>query len=690
MCLVSLFLAAATINTAAELARATERYEPEGRAFDIVGRVTQAPYCHNGLFYLKDSSGSIELHMFPGDWRAVRPGDVFRIKGRVRRLPRRIGIVHADCETAEFLRHESPIEAPTVSAHDFLSGRLLFEHVSLDGVMSSVFRDEIDPNYIYFIMTCGDERVFAVLVTDADVNDVSSRLLGSDVHVTGCCSRDADSRSHCDYFLSLNGLDCIEVRERRSDDPFAAQDISDTAAMTPQAVSTLGRRLATGTVLATWAGNKALIRTAKNGILTATMAENALPAPGMAVEVSGYPETDLYSINLSRAVWRRSRTTPGPEPDVLPSSPSSLTSDNEGRSRIDASMHGRRISMTGVAKRVRRGRNDEFAFSIEDGNASVDVIMSESGATADIVDGCRVSVCGICVMEKEPWRPNVIIPRITDVFIVVNDRAGVRVVSRPAWWTPIRLLCVIVALAAALLAIFAWNMTLRTLVVRRSRQLFRAELSKADAQLRIDERTRLAAELHDSIAQTLSGVSLQIDAAERLVDGDREKLARSLHLASVALKSCRAELRDCLWDLRSCVLDAPDIGGAIRQTLAPIAGDANVLVRFNVRRSLVSDNTVHAIMRIVRELVSNAIRHGKAKTIRIAGVLEGRRIEFSVQDDGCGFRPGNVPSMRQGHFGLAGIRERTRKLNGSINIETAPGRGTKATVSLEGANTEKP
>ena len=188
MCLVSLFLAAATINTAAELARATERYEPEGRAFDIVGRVTQAPYCHNGLFYLKDSSGSIELHMFPGDWRAVRPGDVFRIKGRVRRLPRRIGIVHADCETAEFLRHESPIEAPTVSAHDFLSGRLLFELVSLDGVMSSVFRDEIDPNYIYFIMTCGDERVFAVLVTDADVNDVSSRLLGSDAVPTATTS----------------------------------------------------------------------------------------------------------------------------------------------------------------------------------------------------------------------------------------------------------------------------------------------------------------------------------------------------------------------------------------------------------------------------------------------------------------------------------------------------------------------
>jgi signal transduction histidine kinase len=184
-------------------------------------------------------------------------------------------------------------------------------------------------------------------------------------------------------------------------------------------------------------------------------------------------------------------------------------------------------------------------------------------------------------------------------------------------------------------------------------------------------------------------VSLQVDAAKVLVDGDRDGLAKRLGLVSDSLNSCRAELRNCLWDLRNQALDEPDMEAAIRQALAPLVGDVNLSVRFKARRSHVSDNTAHAVLRIVRELVSNAIRHGMAKNVRIAGGLEDGSIRFSVWDDGCGFNPDSVPGVRQGHFGLTGIRERVRKLNGTIQIESAPGRGAKFTVSLEGAKAEK-
>ena len=153
---------------------------------------------------------------------------------------------------------------------------------------------------------------------------------------------------------------------------------------------------------------------------------------------------------------------------------------------------------------------------------------------------------------------------------------------------------------------------------------------------------------------------------------------------SGALKSCRAELRNCLWDLRNQALDEPDMDEAIRLTIAPLIDSANISVNFAVRRNLISDNTAHAILRIVRELVSNAIHHGMAKNITIEGCLDAGHIRFSVQDDGCGFDPDSVPGVRQGHFGLAGIRERIRKLNGTLSIETAPAHGAKITVSLEG------
>lgn len=681
-------LAAAVLNTAAELGRAAERYEPAGRIFDITVRITQPPHAPRGSFYGEDATGAIELNTFPGDWRKIRPGDVYRLQGCTKSLTNRIGIVHADCEAAEYLRHEPAPIPPKVTAAEFLSGKHLFRHVTLDGVMRNVFRDEIDPNYVYFILECGDDRVFAVLATDEDVRTLSARLLNARVSISGSCSRDADSRAYCDYFLHLVGTQDIVVREHLTDDPFAAKDIADTVSMTPKAISTLGRRRTTGTVLAVWPKDKVLIRTDKNWPLLAKLAAGPLPAPGNAVDISGYPETDIYSINLTRAAWRPAGPRAGLSRSVLRTSPAGLTTDAVGRPRLDAHMHAKWVKMSGLVKRIRRGKDDESLFTLEDGAHAVDVVITDETAVRQLTENCRVKATGVCVMEKELWQPNSIIPRITGIFVVVNDPADVQVISRPPWWTPARLGVVIAALLAILGLILVWNASLRVLVVRRSRQLLKAEISKVDAQLRVDERTRLAAELHDSVAQNLSGVSLQIDAAERLIDGDRARLADKLHLASIALKSCREELRNCLWDLRNQALDEPDMTAAILQTLAPHLGDTQLTVRFNVRRSHVSDNTAHAILRIVRELVSNAIRHGGAKHIRIAGGRDRDRLLFSVKDDGCGFDPDLAPGMRQGHFGLPGIRERIKKLNGTMTIASAPGKGTKFAISLEGCATE--
>mgnify|MGYP003316102054 CR=1 FL=1 len=680
----TLLVAAAAIQTAAELGRATERYEPAGRAFDITVRITQPPYRKHGSFYAEDRTGAIELNTFPNDWTKVRTGDVYHFAGCTSNLVNRIGIVHADCHSAEFLRHEPAPLPQTVSANDFLSGKCLFRRVTLDGIMRNVLRDEIDPNYVYFILECGDERVFAVLATNEDVGTLSGRFLNAHVTMTGCCTRDADSRAYCDYFLNLCSTHDIVVRERLTDDPFAVKDISDTVSLTPKAISTLGRRRAAGTVLAAWSTDKTLIKEEKGWPVLVSLAQGPLPAPGSTVEVSGYPETDIYNINLTRAVWRPTDQRTNGCRTVLRTTPAGLTTDNAGRPRLDAHTHAKWVEINGLVKRIRNGKDDETIFSLEDGDLAVDVLVTDKAAAQSLEENCRVRVTGVCVMEKEPWRPNSIIPRITGISIVVNDPKDIQILSRPSWWTPMRLVAVIVALLAALGLILVWNAALRTLVARRSRQLLKAEISKVDAQLRVDERTRLAAELHDSVAQNLSGVSLQIDAAERLLDGDRARLADKLHLASVALKSCREELRNCLWDLRNQALDEPDMTTAIRQTLAPHLGDAQLTVRFNVRRAHISDKTAHAILRIVRELTSNAIRHGKARNVRIAGGLDRGRILFSVRDDGCGFDPETVPGMRQGHFGLSGIRERIRKLNGKMEITSAPGAGTKFVISLEG------
>ena len=111
-------------------------------------------------------------------------------------------------------------------------------------------------------------------------------------------------------------------------------------------------------------------------------------------------------------------------------------------------------------------------------------------------------------------------------------------------------------------------------------------------------------------------------------------------------------------------------------------------VRFNVAREKLADQTAYSVLRIVRELVINAIRHGKASKVRIAGSLDDGTLRFSVTDDGCGFNPDACPGVAQGHFGIEGIRERVDQLGGTFDLTSAPGRGTKAVITL--ASFEEP
>ena len=207
----------------------------------------------------------------------------------------------------------------------------------------------------------------------------------------------------------------------------------------------------------------------------------------------------------------------------------------------------------------------------------------------------------------------------------------------------------------------------------RGRKLYEERVGHALAKHKVEERTHLAVELHDSISQTLTGVALHLDGGETAK-------------AMTMLASCREELRNCIWDLRSRTFEEKDMNEAIEHTIAPHLDEAEAIIRFNVPRSAISESATHAVLRIVRELVANAVHHGRAKQIRICGELDGGIISFSVKDDGCGFDPYDAPGPNDGHFGLLGIRERIEYFNGELEIKSAPGGGTKITISL---NTEE-
>ena len=175
---------------------------------------------------------------------------------------------------------------------------------------------------------------------------------------------------------------------------------------------------------------------------------------------------------------------------------------------------------------------------------------------------------------------------------------------------------------------------------------------------------------------------MKLRAADKMFESRRDESRRQLSLALRTLDSCRDELRNCIWDLRNQTLDEPVMDKVLLRVIAPHVGDASLAVRFAVPRERLSDNAAHAIICIVRELVLNAVRHGKATSIQVAGCINGDRLLFSVKDDGCGFDVENAPGSDQGHFGLQGVRERIDALGGTMSIESEVDRGAKVSASL--------
>jgi len=269
------------------------------------------------------------------------------------------------------------------------------------------------------------------------------------------------------------------------------------------------------------------------------------------------------------------------------------------------------------------------------------------------------------------------------VFVVVTAPDALTVLKRPSWWTAGRSMTAIGLLLAIILGVTIWNRSLKSLAERRGRELTEETVSRVASELKVRERTRLAVELHDSIAQNLTGAIMEIRTGVRLGGTNHDGMLDHLEMAQKTLESCRHELRNCIWDLRNRALEQTDMDKAIRLTVTPQIGPASLAVRFAVPRERISDNSAHAILRIIRELAVNAVRHGHATAIKVAGSVENGKLMFAVSDNGCGFDPSSAPGVEDGHFGLQGIRERVAAFDGEMSVDSAPGRGAKITISIK-------
>ena len=133
------------------------------------------------------------------------------------------------------------------------------------------------------------------------------------------------------------------------------------------------------------------------------------------------------------------------------------------------------------------------------------------------------------------------------------------------------------------------------------------------------------------------------------------------------------------------MLEGTELGEALRKLAALISpGDAQVHVTITGQPVELPSATKHHLLRIAQEAITNAVRHASAHTIAINLAYAPDSIALSVTDDGCGFVPSAALANGIGHFGLRGLRGRAGKINGDLQVDSAPGRGTTVSVTVSG------
>jgi signal transduction histidine kinase/ligand-binding sensor domain-containing protein len=203
-------------------------------------------------------------------------------------------------------------------------------------------------------------------------------------------------------------------------------------------------------------------------------------------------------------------------------------------------------------------------------------------------------------------------------------------------------------------------------------------------QLVLEERARLAREIHDTLAQGFVGISSQLDAVSMAMPEDETPARQYLQMARRMARHSLTEARRSMMDLRASVLQDVDLAAALESGARVWTAGQPVEVSVEVdgdRRPLPQE-TEQQLLRIAQEAVANVIKHARASRIEIRLQREPKRLRLRIVDNGCGFEERDAFAAHGGHFGLIGMRERAERLGGELRLSSQPGHGTEVEVSV--------
>jgi len=405
------------------------------------------------------------------------------------------------------------------------------------------------------------------------------------------------------------------------------------------------------------------------------LAEAAVVQVGDQIEAVGFADMGIIQPLLNNARLRRLGPGSPPEPHRIREVAGLL----EFRNEADL------VEIQGELRDVSR-RNDGYVMVLTQNGQSFNVEVGDT-AVAPAAElppvGSRLSVVGICQIERlSPPDLNLVVAPAS-VRIHLRSLADLTVLSRPSWWTPERLLALVAVLSLLTLGALGWIWTLN----RRVQAQTRIILGNARLQATLEERNRIAREFHDTLEQQLAATTILLDAIDNAMVEQPQRAHDNLQTARGMLRHCLDDAQQAVANLRNNDLFEREFVPLIEDAVQARLAGTGIPVDFHTEGNWPElDSMVKQhLLRMVQESVTNAVKHAKPRRITVTLRAKPDDIELEVADDGCGFVVQDRLHAGTHEFGLIGLRERAEKIGARLTIRSAPREGTTVIVALRPA-----
>jgi signal transduction histidine kinase len=322
------------------------------------------------------------------------------------------------------------------------------------------------------------------------------------------------------------------------------------------------------------------------------------------------------------------------------------------------SFDGQYIEIEGRLIGKEESRDWGMILDLDEDNQSFQVLINPTSSVAALrafKNGSRLRLRGICVVNSEFTHD------LTPFAVLLPSGNDVEVLQGPPWWNKRNI-------ALAVIGCFIALLIAQALQNYMERSRFTAVL---------DERHRLAQEMHDTLAQSFAGIGFQLQAIGDEID-NKAAMRQEIEVASTLVRRSHEEARRNIAALRPDLLESAGLLNGLEESArSMVAGGAISVIATNSGEPFhIPVRIADALFRIGQESLANAVRHSNPSVLRISLCYGTDSIELTVRDNGRGF----VPESQALGFGIRGMRKRADEVSGELKIESMLGGGTTVTA----------